>query len=122
MRADLVNLVVFGERAVVLLDAHVEAVGHVSRSNKKYLGSAFMAPEVKAELATKPDRWVVSLWVKTGRCGLYGDDCDALGTESPSKAADAAAAALAAEYGLVWKWEPCEKGWGSYYFEGKVVS
>lgn len=119
MRADLVNLDDFAARAATLLTPHVTEVGGVRRSDFKYLGSAFMAPEVKAELEKAPSRWVISLWVKTERVG-YGYDEDAMSTADPSKSAMAAAEALAAEYGMYCKWEPCEKGWGDFYFEGKV--
>ena len=123
MRADLVNLAVFAERAEALLLPHVSAMDSITRRDFKYLGSAFMAPEVKADLEKAPSRWVIDVTIKTAvECFSYGggEDDYMLGTASPSKAATEAAEKLAAEYGLYFKFEPCEKGWGSFYFEGKV--
>lgn len=60
----------------------------------------------------------LDLPVKTSRTWYDSYDCEALGSEVPCTAAEAAMKTLAAEFGVTFeRWEMCEKGWGSFYFK-----
>lgn len=108
------DLDVFWAEARAALDGKGAECRGLDRRDRKDLGSAFIS---KAEYAARPEEPYLDLVVKTSRCAAGGDDWDALGTSSPSAAAMAAAKDLAAKHGLTVRWEPCEKGFGSFYFD-----
>lgn len=62
---------------------------------------------------------MVYINAKTHRSSWGYDDCD--GTANPDKSAMEAAQTLGKKYGFhEVRWEPCEKGWGSFYFYTKL--
>ena len=108
MRTPPMDDLAFSSRAFLALSPFVAAVEPAYRWNMA--GSAIIKP-------ARPDRWVLSVPVKTRRVEAHCDDCDALGTESPSSEAMEACRALAAEFSLTFDgFDPCEKGWGSFQF------
>lgn len=111
--AETLDLAAFDAKVVAAL-GHVglAALEPAHRWDAKVLGAAFIS---KAEFAARPSRWVIEVNTKTHRTASGWDDY--CGTAKPSGEAMKAAEALAAEYGLSVKWEPCEKGWGSFWFE-----
>jgi hypothetical protein len=82
---------------------------------------SLVAPHVTAcERVSRRDagaRILIEVPVKTYRTASGWGDC--CGTAYPTDEAFAAAEALAVKYGCKMKFEPCEKGWGSFYFEAK---
>jgi hypothetical protein len=79
-------------------------------ANYRWLGCAFL--KTLAEFKATANDWRVEVPVKTGRAPS-GFDCD--GTEPPTMKAMAAVERVAARWGLGEpRWEPCEKGWGSF--------
>jgi hypothetical protein len=124
MRTELVNLVLFTERAQALLAGLVVEIGTTSRSDlRAHALTEYMAPETLADLAKGSPRYVIDVEIKTSRVkadyGEHGYD----GPADPSKAAKTAAQALADEYGMYFIYSPIESSaWGSFRFEGKVAS
>lgn len=116
MTTDLnnIDLAVFAAEVDSLVAPHVTACERVSRWDAGALGSAFMTEKQKAALQP---RILIEVPVKTYRTASGWGDC--CGTAYPTDEAFAAAEALAVKYGCKMKFEPCEKGWGSFYFEAK---
>lgn len=117
----------FLARAQELLGPHCQALEGSHISNRNLLGSGLLGNDERERLYALPAHVEVSFGVKTGREPMHSEDFDALGVCSPARQLDAAAHALADEFGLTCKgFCPCEKGWGSYHFvqksEGEVMS
>jgi len=124
MRTELVNLVLFSERAKALLAGTVNEIGAINRSDlRAHALTEFMAPETLAQLAQEPARYVIDVEIKTTLVKADYGEHGYCGPSSPTATAKAAAQALADEYGMYFIYSPIEdSAWGSFRFEGKASS
>lgn len=99
--------------AVNTIKPHVTVLEGIARWDAGDIGAYWLTV---AERNARPPRIVIEMTAKTARAESgFSDECD--GTAFPVPAAMEAAEALAQKHGLSVKWEPCEKGWGSFWFE-----